>query len=744
MLTLAEKLESGRATPQEAQLFETTYKHLADQNWRASVPQASDAFNPLGDNLMGALGILGFGATGGLAAGALAGGGLGLAGTLGAGGTLAGTAGTGASVLGGALHEPGLQRAGLYLGALGGLAGGAGSLANLWGTGVQNLTDAARLASGAGRITGAVGSASRNPELQQAGRYLGQAGQIGQVGSGVLPESVTDWSTQRGSPMDWDYWGSGDYPGDEVWAGGSPTFNEGGGWNYFNSPAYQQFTGWGEPTGPGTGDYTSGEPGDQNWLQSILGGAGLLGRFLGENANWIGPLASTAGGIASGAIGSNAARNASDAQAAALNRGIDLQTAQWLQQQARTAPWVNAGQQAVGALQGMAGQQGPALPGATSAIDPRAYGMPNATPTWTPQGYQGPAQVNAENYRWNPQAGPRAADYRYTPGQTPDAADYRSGPPQLYQGAMPDTQVSSLTGQQVLDQDPGAAFRQSEARKALEASAAARGGLLSGATGGALQRQSQDLASQEYGNAWQRMMARDTEQYGRNWGQYQQNWNQGVQATQLGLQTNAQNFNQAEAASRLREQVNQIASQQGWNQAQAEAVFREEMAGRSQAQNWTQALQGQQTGWNQGLEAQKWMQAQNQLASDQLYNRNWDQYKATIGMDQAANQTNYDRQQQQYRQRLAQFLLPWEQQMGLATMGSNMAGQVGNQGQAYASGISRLLEMLGISQGQGSLGGANAWIGALGNINEGVQDWGQNERRAQFWQSVRRSRNLNA
>lgn len=52
--------------------------------------------------------------------------------------------------------------------------------------------------------------------------------------------------------------------------------------------------------------------------------------------------------------------------------------------------------------------------------------------------------------------------------------------------------------------DPGYAFRLSEGLKALERSAAARGGLLSGGTGRALQRYGQDLASQEYGNAFQR------------------------------------------------------------------------------------------------------------------------------------------------------------------------------------------------------------------------------------------------
>lgn len=52
--------------------------------------------------------------------------------------------------------------------------------------------------------------------------------------------------------------------------------------------------------------------------------------------------------------------------------------------------------------------------------------------------------------------------------------------------------------------DPGYGFRMSEGMKALERSAAARGGLLSGATLKGIQRFGQDLGSQEYQNAFNR------------------------------------------------------------------------------------------------------------------------------------------------------------------------------------------------------------------------------------------------
>jgi hypothetical protein len=53
-------------------------------------------------------------------------------------------------------------------------------------------------------------------------------------------------------------------------------------------------------------------------------------------------------------------------------------------------------------------------------------------------------------------------------------------------------------------QDPGYAFRQAEGMKALERSASARGNLLSGSTMKGIQRFGQDLASQEYQNAFNR------------------------------------------------------------------------------------------------------------------------------------------------------------------------------------------------------------------------------------------------
>jgi hypothetical protein len=64
--------------------------------------------------------------------------------------------------------------------------------------------------------------------------------------------------------------------------------------------------------------------------------------------------------------------------------------------------------------------------------------------------------------------------------------------------------MAKAFGTDQFQQDPGYAFRQSEGMKALERSAAARGNLLSGSTLKGVQRFGQDLASQEYQNAFNR------------------------------------------------------------------------------------------------------------------------------------------------------------------------------------------------------------------------------------------------
>jgi hypothetical protein len=65
-------------------------------------------------------------------------------------------------------------------------------------------------------------------------------------------------------------------------------------------------------------------------------------------------------------------------------------------------------------------------------------------------------------------------------------------------------QYARAFGTDQFEQDPGYAFRQAEGMKGLERSASARGGILSGGALKNIQRFGQDLASQEYQNAFNR------------------------------------------------------------------------------------------------------------------------------------------------------------------------------------------------------------------------------------------------
>lgn len=66
-----------------------------------------------------------------------------------------------------------------------------------------------------------------------------------------------------------------------------------------------------------------------------------------------------------------------------------------------------------------------------------------------------------------------------------------------------------------ITEDPGFEYRYNMGQKQLDRSAAARGRLLSGATLRASQREGQELASQEYGNAFNRRLATVNNDWGR-------------------------------------------------------------------------------------------------------------------------------------------------------------------------------------------------------------------------------------
>ena len=176
----------------------------------------------------------------------------------------------------------------------------------------------------------------------------------------------------------------------------------------------------------------------------------------GITAAIIGGVAAVGGSLIAG----SAAKSASKAQAAAAQKGIDAQERMFERQVELQEPFRQGGLAAQNQLRTLLGLAPAPMPEAPVEYDKRGNIIPPQTPT--------------------------------SPQYTVDTSSPDFG------------LLTRSFGMDQFEADPGYAFRLSEGMKALERSAAARGGLLSGQTLKGATRYGQDMASQEYTNAFNR------------------------------------------------------------------------------------------------------------------------------------------------------------------------------------------------------------------------------------------------
>lgn len=197
----------------------------------------------------------------------------------------------------------------------------------------------------------------------------------------------------------------------------------------------------------------------------------------------------------SAALGYAGSQNATDAQKAGAEQGMRANQQAYDQQMRLNRPYQTIGTGAVNKLGQLLGLSG----------------------------YESGAPVDVENYIR--QAAGTGYDQGYRSGDLSRdkiiegaLANYKSGSYGDDQSALktfgyqapttaPSSEFGSLMkdfGTQDFEQDPGYAFRLSEGLKAVDRQAAAKGGLMSGAALKASQRYGQDIASQEYQNAFNR------------------------------------------------------------------------------------------------------------------------------------------------------------------------------------------------------------------------------------------------
>jgi len=200
-------------------------------------------------------------------------------------------------------------------------------------------------------------------------------------------------------------------------------------------------------------------------------------------------------------IGADAAGDAADAQAGAAANTDATNRYIFNQQQSNQAPFREAGLTANNRLSYLLGL-GPDA-GSVDASD--KYGqLLNAAETDHRRRYgvglDGADQVAAD--AWRAQLLERA---RREAGTTGGGGSAEGGYGSLLK----------KFGMEDFEADPGYQFRMSEGMRGVEGSAAARGGLLSGAAQKAIQKYGQGLASQEYGNAYGRYTSDQTNTYNR-------------------------------------------------------------------------------------------------------------------------------------------------------------------------------------------------------------------------------------
>lgn len=244
------------------------------------------------------------------------------------------------------------------------------------------------------------------------------------------------------------------------------------------------------------------------FLSSIGKIASVVGAVTGN------PYISAAGQIAGAIGGGDGVDGVTAQQNAGTDAAMNLQAQIYNQNRQDMMPWLNQGKAGINRLGYLLG---------TSPIDDKTiteqFGFNKAgTPVETRARIPG-----SDSYNQYGQGTEYLVDGSWTQWEPGNAMNKISPENQAKIDAeiarqKNDPAYGSLTksfGKEDFQTDPGYDFRMAEGQKAIERSAAAKGGLLSGAAIKAANRFSQDTASNEYQNAYNRFNQNQTNLYNR-------------------------------------------------------------------------------------------------------------------------------------------------------------------------------------------------------------------------------------
>lgn len=225
-----------------------------------------------------------------------------------------------------------------------------------------------------------------------------------------------------------------------------------------------------------------------------------------------------------GITGKTAAKSAEKAgqmQSDSAKYAADLQNQQYQQTRQDMQPWMQAGQRALGGLENFVFGGSPVAYSGNQGLPQQT--MPSTQPTAITNQTQALPKSWLDNNNTikrsviglgGKSTASSAAPNTPSPASTGPMGKAPTGAPMQFSDAMGQNmqrQYNSGAYTNGLDaqsfyQDPSYQWRKQQGMDNIQAQAAAGGGLFSGATLKALNDYNSNLASQEYGNAWQRNM----------------------------------------------------------------------------------------------------------------------------------------------------------------------------------------------------------------------------------------------
>lgn len=249
-------------------------------------------------------------------------------------------------------------------------------------------------------------------------------------------------------------------------------------------------------------------------------------------------LGSMAGSMVGGLFGNSAANEAAKTISNATNRANGTYWNMYGQNYGLNAPYMDAGRNAVNYLQYLLGFTNSPTGGSSQYDMNSILNKPSKSGTAGMDNQMGQIRsTGANSFEWVPGSGnQRRFNFLYNDGTndvyqlssggkgtgldlsyaivSPDGTVNFSGQPNMpgshVQQSAPGQGMNgaspSSISQNVIANDPGYQFRLSEGQKALERSAAAKGGLFSGGTLKDLTRYGQNFASNEFQNVYNRAM----------------------------------------------------------------------------------------------------------------------------------------------------------------------------------------------------------------------------------------------